>query len=292
VSMHEMMSRMLARERMARARGARWLISTLAAASIALGGSPQAAAWGGAALPDEEPPWELPLDPVELGDPSWVDEPPTDEPPTDEPPADVLPFGEPAPVLRAAPIEPDDDEDGLDGEPFESAPVRDANARRGEIWRDEGRRDSGQRLHLSIDIDRGRTVELVEQRAGVDDSGQVVCTSPCDRTLRVDPYARYVVTGPNVTTSFAFRFPEQERVTLRVRGGRSGMRIGGFAVVSLGLAMMGASAAIWVAASGIEDPAARQTPRTVGAALLGAGFIGIIGGIAMIVRSRTRVTID
>ena len=281
-----------------RSRRGRLVIATLVAVTIASG---QVGVVSGAEPPTNESSWELPIDTVELDDatsPEVIDEP---EPPRWVDAPDVAPAEDPLhgdmpellDELPPAPLELDDQLSfGPSRRRVEPLPARRQNdGRVADVWRDQPR-DPGRKVHLSIEIDRSRSVDLVEHRPGAEVGYHVVCESPCDRTVRVEPGSTYVVTGPRVLPSHAFRLPDRDRVTLRVRGGRHGLRLGGFVVVAAGMGMLGTSAVMAVGASGIEDASVRQTRRTIGVALLGTGIIGIVGGVLMVLRSRTRVSAD
>jgi hypothetical protein len=228
----------------------------------------------------------------------WVDDPPLQEaPPLEESPwfddVDDVPWFDEAP-----PLEPDvaDDDDLPRHEAVEDDRSGPDVLDRPDVFDDDDNddaADSRPRVHLSIDVSGNRSVDLVDW--GLGGAGhRVVCDSPCERLVSLDPRAEYVVTGSAVRQSRPFTIPERDRVTVRVRRGSPGMFIGGFAVSTLGVSVMAVAPMMFMAAAraNLEEPGSGTSSRVAGFALLGAGAFGIIAGVVMVLRSRTRVTID
>jgi hypothetical protein len=94
------------------------------------------------------------------------------------------------------------------------------------------------RLHLLSDDQR------LELR---DSAGRTICRTPCDRDIQIMKGDVFKLDGEGLWGSDSFSFaPQDSDVTLRVRTGTAGPRIGGYAVLGVGGGVFGASL-IWLA---------------------------------------------
>ncbi len=110
-----------------------------------------------------------------------------------------------------------------------------------------------------------------------------VCTAPCERPI--DTNGAYTVNALNkgpalMSKSFSLDPYRGQDVTLEVRGGSTGMFIGGVLVSTVG-GTLAAVSSLWF----IDD--ARS--NAAGGAMLAAGIGGFVGGIVMLFRARHRV---
>jgi hypothetical protein len=237
--------------------------------------------------PDD--PWnvELPVDdPLEPS--PWLDE--SEEPPW---------FDESSPHVS----------DAIDTTPLELEETDDAASVRARLRREQERvraqekapDDDGldidplrRRVHLRIDVSGGRTVDLVEGGPTGEETHAVICESPCDERVSIDPKARYTVTG-SLRVSKPFHIPVQNEVELRVRGGSFGVLLGGFMLGILGGGVAFGSVPVYASAKRADsdpDPDVTGTrQRRLAHGLLGAGIAAVVVGTIMVVGGRTRVRV-
>ena len=139
---------------------------------------------------------------------------------------------------------------------------------------------------------------------------QNVCRAPCDQP--VDRSAEYAIRGNGITPSGLFTLPASGPTLLRVRAGRFGARLGsamaiGFGVMGIitGAIMVGMGPLIYnpndpfvndpFFTSPAERAAKQAQSRNVtiaGGVILGVGILATGGGIAGVVLSGTKVTVE
>jgi hypothetical protein len=261
-------------------------VAVLLCASMAAASSPASAsgAANDGSAPEEWTP-QLPIDDP-LDESPWLDDPPPldfDDPPPLDPPVDApVTSGREADearirleLARARARAELDELDELAGFDDPDAPEIDPARRR---------------VHLGIDVSRNRSVDLVELDASGEETHAVVCESPCDRVVAIDPTRLYRVTG-ELRPSKPFLIPPQNRVELRVRGGSYGLLLGGIMVGALGMSIAIGSVPVFAAAKQAdEDPDMSGTGRRrVARILLGTGLAALVIGTIMGFGSRTRV---
>jgi hypothetical protein len=138
---------------------------------------------------------------------------------------------------------------------------------------------------------------------------QNVCRAPCDQP--VDRSGDYAVHGNGITPSGLFRLPPSGPVILRVRAGRSGVRLGSTLTLSLG--SMGLVVGVILVgmrplfdspndllvnapSSFAAERAALQTQShniaIAGGVILGTSILATVGGIAGIALSGTQVSVE
>jgi hypothetical protein len=146
---------------------------------------------------------------------------------------------------------------------------------------------------------------VVGWRQGVLEVWEPVCRAPC--AVQVDHNGYYAIRGNGIVPSRPFNLPASGTVRLDVKAGHLGPRAGGLIMMSLGLgaalggAVMMATSQTF-APQGPMDPAfatidqmERQTAQTMliaGGVMVGVGVPLAVGGIVLMVKSRTHVTID
>ncbi len=153
------------------------------------------------------------------------------------------------------------------------------------------------RVHLLSDDDR---VEL--RRSGLERE-ELVCKTPCDTVVRVQPTDLFTLDGRGLAGSAPFSFlPRNGDITLRVRAGAQGPRI-------LGAALMGAGHSVMVGSAlyalpqlyfgevfcdgrpACKDDNARTRAATLTVFLVGLG-VGLTGLLIWLARQPTRFTVE
>jgi len=120
-----------------------------------------------------------------------------------------------------------------------------------------------------------------------DDLWTFVCGLPCRRPL--DPSFAYQISGQTAVDSRPFRLPEgYARVRVNADVGSMPVRVGGLMLTPLGAVAVGAGLLGALAASGRDD----AVGTNIGVAISASGAVVLGAGIAMIVGSRTKVTVD
>lgn len=152
------------------------------------------------------------------------------------------------------------------------------------------------RVHIVRDDNRSGDLVLQQRTGGVFVSGyggsasgvswETVCSSPCRRP--VDTSNAYFVNGLNkgpvlASKTFSLSGYENQDVTLRVRGGSTGLWIGGVLLLTAG-SSAAAMSTLWF----INDDYSKAN----GGLMLAAGTGALVAGIVMMVRGRHRVTIE
>lgn len=152
------------------------------------------------------------------------------------------------------------------------------------------------RVHLVSAGRRSEDLALLRRTGGVFVSGSAgsasgfswdtVCAAPCGKP--VDTTAVYFVNGLNkgaLTSSKTLSLApyEGQDVTLNVRGGSTGLLVGGVVVMTVGGVAAGMSS-LWF----INDDYSKLN----GAVMLAAGTAGFVGGLIMLLRGRHRVELQ
>ncbi len=152
------------------------------------------------------------------------------------------------------------------------------------------------RVHLVGAGRRSGDLALLRRTGGVFVSGSAgsasgfswdtVCADPCGKP--VDTTAVYFVNGLNkgaLTSSKTLSLApyEGQDVTLNVRGGSTGLLVGGVVVMTVGGVAAGMSS-LWF----IND----DYSKVNGGAMLAAGMAGFVGGLIMLLRGRHRVELQ
>lgn len=152
------------------------------------------------------------------------------------------------------------------------------------------------RVHLIRIDDRPGDLVLQKRTGGMLVSGyggsasgvswDTVCTSPCDRD--VDTSGAYFVNGLNKGPALASKtlnlapYAGQD-VTLKVRGGSTGLWMGGVFVFTAGVTAAGLSS-LWFLFDDYSN--------VNGGIMLAAGTGAIVAGTIMLIRGRHRVTVE
>lgn len=152
------------------------------------------------------------------------------------------------------------------------------------------------RVHLVSAGRRSGELALLRRTGGVFVSGsagsasgfswETICSDPCAKP--VDTTAVYFVNGLNqgaLTSSKTLSLARYEGrdVTLSVRGGNTGLLVGGVVVMTVGGVAAGMSS-LWF----IND----DYSNVNGGAMLAAGMAGFVGGLVMLLRGRHRVELQ
>lgn len=120
-----------------------------------------------------------------------------------------------------------------------------------------------------------------------DDSWRFICDVPCRRTL--DPSFEYRISGLSAVDSRPFHLPEgQTHVRVNADVGSIPVRVGGLVLTPVGGVALGLGLLTTLAASVLDN----AEGTNLGVAVSAGGAVALGAGIAMIVGSRTKVTVN